>query len=464
MAGVIGLNIMEDSQKKSHFWNVDYKSREIQQILFILVLSGICDFFVLSFHSSTVIHPKFRLNLMRQIALAVHVVAGVVEIFCFTTGFFAADVKPYAYVAVLAAFIGHIPSGLHMWPGVFGTKMFMIPCYFIFFCSHASTGYSLFHNPSDAVRLMKMSIALHGYVWVRISIALLKYINIFQGQEYTIAILFAGFLMSPAIDGPAANFVYPLSFVLFKFVINPFLKRFDLHLWEDDDKEYNRDTISVNEAHKLKLMKETFAHFLDTPTITNEIEIYTSDRDLAMAVFNVLDSDNSGRIDLAELPQILSAMELVGSPQKYMELWDVDRSNELSFNEFYGRVWNYNPSSSKMLTNFYLGKICHLDTTKVQKISDEVKGRYAFKLLDEDFSGSLNSEEICQLLVSWGLAGSIGVNAMKYRDNKELIDLPTFIKEWKFLWDYLYENSLFALQSANVTIVKTRPSVEKKLD
>lgn len=76
----------------------------------------------------------------------------------------------------------------------------MLPMYFLFIASHFMGAVMLIQSPNDPLTLAKLCIALHGYVWVRVGIAILQLLNIMREYEYTVAIFFAGFVMTPMCE------------------------------------------------------------------------------------------------------------------------------------------------------------------------------------------------------------------------------------------------------------------------
>lgn len=155
----------------------------MMQQLAVCVLSLIADYFVLGWHSNKCLHPKFSMVPARKFCIAAHIIRGTIEIFCMVTAFFAADPVPFAKCAAYAALLLHVPSSLYQTPIVFGVKKFMIPCYIIFSIIHATISCQLLFDPSSTKHLLRMFIALHGYVWVRVSIFLFKMMGIFKAHE-----------------------------------------------------------------------------------------------------------------------------------------------------------------------------------------------------------------------------------------------------------------------------------------
>ena len=108
-----------DTQKRSHFHTAATSHNGdhgvFAQTLAVCVLSMLANIGVVAYHSTFPPHPKFTLLPRRRLCLHIHIAAGIVEIFGMTVAFFAANPTPFAYLAVAAAFLGHIPSAIYQW-------------------------------------------------------------------------------------------------------------------------------------------------------------------------------------------------------------------------------------------------------------------------------------------------------------------------------------------------------------
>ena len=199
---------------------------------------------------------------------------------CFMMGFFSD--KPYIWskIAVFTAFVCHIPTSIYQWPGVYGIKNLVIPCYFISIFTHAYTAYQLNLNPYDPIILLKMSASLNIYVWVRISFTIFKYLQLFRGNEYTAAILCAGFITIPLIFGSYGNMLFPISILFYTYVIIPIYSYQYSYLSKEYTTSYQMPFIRMpdirdNKEH-VRTMKFCFSngkcfvdHIHSIPTINN---------------------------------------------------------------------------------------------------------------------------------------------------------------------------------------------------
>lgn len=85
------------------------------QTICVCVLSMLANLGVVAYHSTFPPHPKFTLLPRRRLCLQLHILAGVIEIFAMVSAFFARDPTVWAYVAVAAATLGHIPTAIYQW-------------------------------------------------------------------------------------------------------------------------------------------------------------------------------------------------------------------------------------------------------------------------------------------------------------------------------------------------------------
>lgn len=68
--------VVFDVEKASHFWNIDYGTIEMANLIFICLISFLGDYIVLEFHSTTDQHPKFMRGPFVRLNLFFHVLAG----------------------------------------------------------------------------------------------------------------------------------------------------------------------------------------------------------------------------------------------------------------------------------------------------------------------------------------------------------------------------------------------------
>jgi len=422
-----------DSGHKAHFWTYDYGDERKRQTLVVCVLSMLANLGVVAYHSTYPPHPKFDLLPRRRLSLRIHIISGLTEIFSMVAAFFAPDPTYFAVLASLAALCGHVPSATYQWPIVFGIKSVMIPMYFVFILSHFVTAVSLLMDPTDGVKLTKLCIALHGYVWVRVSIAVFHTMNILREVEYSVAIFFAGFLMAPMLFGVGANFYYVLTFLVFHFVVGPIVHRMGLH-WGADNQEYSREMVTTDERKREVAMRALAALEPEQRKDFQRLDI-RSDQQLAEIVFNRLDKDGNGKLEVKELEDLVVTL---GHPPsdaaKWMKKWDTDLSGELSFQEFYTHVWNFQSSKSKLFANYKITSV------PKKQVTDEEMARVVFQSLGRADEDELDTSILMDLLCSWGLPQSeVREYMAMFDDNKDgVIDFNEFKAHFGPFYRYSY--------------------------
>jgi len=108
----------------------------------------------------------------------------------------------------------------------------MIPCYFGAIGLHFHTAFLLFLRPlNNSVGLLHLWLALHMYVWVRVSFYFFHIIGVFKGFEYSNAILVASLLIYPSLLGYSGNFILLFGLLVYRFLVQPFLDSLDLGWW-----------------------------------------------------------------------------------------------------------------------------------------------------------------------------------------------------------------------------------------
>lgn len=431
-----------DGRKKkkngsSHFWTANYKDGMVLQYLVVCVASLVADFFVLGWHSQNPPHPKFRLRPARKLCIFVHIVSGSVEIVSFVAAFFASDPVPFAKTAAYAALALHVPSSLYQWPIVFGVKKFMIPSYFMFILTHVVSSTRLLEDPSSLEALLQMCVALHGYVWVRVSIFIFKIMKVLKTHEYTGAIFFTGFLNTPLVLGKASNYCFIVAFMAFQS-ISPLLIRWNMAPWGSDTAEYNRETVITDKKRFERALLIIVKQAVDAKR-KNAIKLFT-DHELAKAVFNCLDS--SKRDGVLSSNEATALMKRLGFPKekiraKFKE-FDKDASGGISFEEFYRYIWKFNGGTVQHLLIKDVFTPIDFDPTK--KLSSVEQAKLIFEALDMNDSGTISMEEISDVLLSWGLPAHETAKLIKLydKDGNKVFDLQEFTAHFKPVWEYAY--------------------------
>merc|ERR1711924_580096 len=110
-------------------------------------------------------------------------------------------------------------------PQVFGTKALTIPFYVVFVALHIWTSWHLYMEPTSLVWLLKQSVILHGYIYVRAGLHLFYTFRVLAPHEYTCSIFLAGFVSTPALCGLWGNFLYVAAVVVFNAAIFPLINR-----------------------------------------------------------------------------------------------------------------------------------------------------------------------------------------------------------------------------------------------
>jgi hypothetical protein len=422
-----------DTHKESYFWTLDYSNSDSKHLVFIAALSLIADYFVLTWHLTTPVHPKFCLTVWRKVSLGVHILSGSIEIFCMATAFFSPQPIEWELVACFAAFLGHIPTAIYQWRNVFGVKVLMIPCYFNAIGLHFYTAFMMFLQPhNNSVGLLHFWLALHIYVWVRMSYYFLHVIGVFKGSEYSNAILLSGLLICPSLLGPSGNFIILFGVLVYRFLVQPFLDSLDLGWWVSSQDEFTRESMIADPERKMLAMTNIVKAALPS---RSQVEILDS-KALSLEVFRILDTDNSRYLHAEE---IAAFMTKVGKDPKQAKEFaasiDKDRSGAVSAAEFYRYVWRNEHMRQRLILQ-YVGE--ELDkATIVSQVSKSDRAAIVFQAIDLNDSGDITTEELSVILTSWGLPESDAHRVV--HGSGEKIDLTTFKAKWEYFWSFAYE-------------------------
>ena len=208
----------------------------------VWIASLIMDGFVIYYHIKNRPHPKFTLTGFRLVTIMLHALGGAFEILSgICVAFLRAKARLYMiYFMSIFAFI-HIVTALIQTPIVFGTRKVMIPCYHMavmlkIFCwcnlvFHVVEYESVNHEKmEDEIEIVIVSwfLALelihHIYVWVRVFIWVSSRFNLFQKNQYTVAIILAGMMCVPAALGAWGNLIFWSYVMLYQLVWKLFVR------------------------------------------------------------------------------------------------------------------------------------------------------------------------------------------------------------------------------------------------
>ena len=340
---------------------------------------------------------------LRRLSINIHAYSGACE--CITGVFlFGFQRGAEGRAVIMSALLGfsmlHIVTAMYQSPSVFGIRKIMVPAYFTavlmkLFAWGMCATYFLGPESSMTEETLHWFLALvllhHIYVWCRMYMFLLNALNLMRGYEYTLSILFAGLTCVP----PALGSAMPL---LIFVVVGAFCIATDA---------VNRSRAS--DGDEIRERKQIDRALMERECARNPCcnEIYTTS---AVSVIKRWDDPTD--------PSLGCTLDNVGSAV--------------------AKVLSNTPITFANVAKH--GLTSHLLATRPTECAAA-----AFALVDFNDSGSLDLDELSELLRNWGLPRA---EAEKFLDNAGVGDsierdewgtLPKLQVVWRFIFSGLVE-------------------------
>jgi len=289
----------------------------------------------------------------------------------------------------------------------------MTPGYLYAITAHITFAFRLFNQPTSLVFLLTTYLMLHIYVWCRFFVFVFRAFSAFEGYHYTIAITLSGALLFPYAMGPLGNYVFLGIATVYCVLEAMFSDKFGKDLARKLFAEHERYALVSSEtvtAWKEKLADQSGMN---------------ADQKAAQDVFDMYDTNKSGKLGVTEVEQIVRAMGVHDhTTVKIMAIADITGDEALSFDEFYRLVWNVGNVKSRLQKK--------PKTTRPP--SDIEQARIVFDMLDVDGSKIIEVGELQMLLTQWGMPED-EASAYLYEE-KKAIDFENFYKNLKPVWQF----------------------------
>ena len=391
---------------------------DYHQRLLLCIASAVCGLLVLAVHWCCPPHPKFLLLGKRRVCIRIHVVAGTIEFIAAVVAFLTGD-PHFAMATAAVALLAHVPTAAYQAPVVFGSRAIMLPSYLLCIALHGYCAAQLLYAPSSVFWLVQTFLTFSIYAWVRIFYLAFWRWRLFGTWSYSTAVLFAGVLIAPAVLGPLAV-LFLVSFIALYVLSYWLVMRPSRDELLDNLMEHRRGTYG---SARLRRVWQAFRQQVaDGNGSSDEL----SDMEQARAVFRMLDTDGSGRLDVDEIRKALREAE---TATKFVDLFvDYLNGKQIDFEFFWRRLWNFG----------VLRRLSARQPSHPANTSDD-QARVVFDQLDLDGSGHIGVFELWILLTEWDLpASDVDECIDKYGDPSGEISLTTFRDCLRPIWRFAY--------------------------
>jgi Ca2+-binding EF-hand superfamily protein len=345
----------------------------------VLIVAGtalIADIVIIYIHAVQPPHPKFLLSWDHRLSIRAHAIAGSVE----TVLGIVAWITDSRSLAIATGFVAliQIAAAYYQTPGVFGMKGVAVPLYYAAISVHLFCAVNLIAT-GDIAWLERTWIILQTYAFVRIMYFLLGRTSAFRGSEYTIAVVLGGMITGPFVLGPIAPFfivtIVALYLLLYWLIMRPSKAE-----WSALFVEHIRRTLAPRLQEGWRAMGISVPQGL-------------SEREEAEFVFQQLDSDGSGTLNLVEMEPLLAGLGVSTRLQSCLlnHQQQSGDSTEVTFDTFFTTLWL--PSRLEGSTG----------VPRETGLTDEQTGRIVFDFLDIHGRGYVDEIQIEILLLGWGM-------------------------------------------------------------
>lgn len=254
----------------------------------------------------------------------------------------------------------------------------------------------------------------------------------------------------PLVFGPGSNFLFLGCFVASHFVLHTLLAKIGIS-FGGMNKEFDRD-LNALDKRKREVAMRSLANLKQIQMEGFENLDLKTDEDMAHIVFRRLDVNGDGKLQTNELRQLVVMLGYPPSDaNKLLAKWDEDGSGDISFQEFYTQVWNFQKCRNKIYASNRIVSVPE------REVPDDEMASIVYKTLALEEGGEeLGVDAISQLLLSWALPASEVKEYMSaFDDNHDgFIDLDEFKAHFKPFYHYAY--LLLASDMDNYHVISRR--------
>eukprot|EP00747_Dinoflagellata_sp_TGD_P073978 gnl/TRDRNA2_/TRDRNA2_158138_c0_seq3.p1 gnl/TRDRNA2_/TRDRNA2_158138_c0~~gnl/TRDRNA2_/TRDRNA2_158138_c0_seq3.p1 ORF type:complete len:326 (-),score=66.15 gnl/TRDRNA2_/TRDRNA2_158138_c0_seq3:86-1063(-) len=302
---------------------------------------------VVYYHLTQPVHPKFIVQSTRRRIMKLHLLSGALQCIigpAVLALLWAGQDAVAGFGAVVIAswgFVIHVPTSMYLLTSAFGAVRIMMPGFLHATGMYAYTLARLLKGHSERLEedMLAYWLVFHVYVFNRVVFGVLTKFNVLASARYTLAILLGLALAAPPGLGCMSIMLLLGAVVTFNMVFFIFM----------DAKDGAKGQLysaggSANEA----LVKRHFVApegVVVAPGLTKLKGAQLTREGLARVVFEELDEDSSGQVEMHELSRVLVAWGLpAAEADSVMRENDTNGDGRLNFEEFYQNmapVWEF---------------------------------------------------------------------------------------------------------------------------
>jgi len=316
-----------------------------------MALIFVCmDAFVITFHLTHAVHPKYIITRFRRRVMGLHLVSGTLQCILGPTAWALRVFSSYEQLTtvlvkgiVVWCFIAHFTTAIFLARTPFGAVRVLLPAFIFVIGMYAYTLGELYNSTYLTIEenLLQWFIMTHIYVMNRVTFSVLTKLNILAEVRYTVSILLGAAVCAPASMGiMSVAFLYGAIIVFnitFFAVKEPGVHDPDKPRFYSAGGETTQAQVVSHFVHPEGVVFARSMRELGGDTLTS--------KQMAALVFNRLDRDQSGKVELKEIIRLLVSWGLpsyVGI--EVFQERDVNGDGVISMEEFHDNfadVWYF---------------------------------------------------------------------------------------------------------------------------
>mmetsp|Transcript_20426 Transcript_20426/g.52771 ORF Transcript_20426/g.52771 Transcript_20426/m.52771 type:complete len:467 (+) Transcript_20426:75-1475(+) len=320
-----------------------------------LAISGLClffDVFVITYHITHAVHPKYVVTKLRKRVITAHIISGALQTVLgptiwFMHRFFAEDLRTTVTVLsrflVVWGFAVHTPTAIFMMRTPFGAVRILMPAFIFVIAMYCYVLGEVWTAPYKLLEraIIEWWIMTHIYVLNRVTFSILTNLNVLAQSRYSVSILLGAAVCMPASMGSTCPAFLFVAIVIFNVV---FLLTMDPSSHAPDGEIYSAGGEGITAKVKKHFVKPEGLVRIKTLKQLRQSKDFTEE-DLSAYVFKKLHADDSETMSLVEIGRLLVAWGLPSYvSEEVLRERDVNGDGRIGKREFYENfrdVWQF---------------------------------------------------------------------------------------------------------------------------
>jgi len=285
----------------------------------LAIITGLWTTFWVTYHCCWPHSYKFEFHWLSKLSIRVHITAGSLEfILMYAAYFWTGAIEPFVY-AIVCLDVLHCTTAFYQLPQTFGQKLITIPTYVWMASFKLALSLYLSAQPNSKQRFMALYYSHSQFVWFRIFYWVMGWkFRLFKGSLYTMSLMATALFSQAFISGTSGVLIY----TLYIFLVIPVLLRCRPRLVAGGKREATQNAVQQLSSEEIEYLR-------------GELSKYTAMRDKMGVIFDFIDENGDGMLDLIELHRWFTQCGVtVSTAVRIFESIDTDNSRSIDKDEF----------------------------------------------------------------------------------------------------------------------------------